>query len=463
MQRHTAVLTRIRDDLIQCLSAVPEAPCTAASLFPAAGFDAQAPELDTPFLFEHAATAAFSALNYKIHGQFGLLDPAHCVLSLRGERYLQMNHEPVNLWDPMSGMYRAADRSLMMAQCNFPHHRQSFLRALGLSESASRAEADAAARAFPTAAALERAALAQGAVVGAVTQDAPDTPSPWRLIEITQRGRSNGPASAAAPRRHRRLRVLDVTRVLAGPVLAQTLCEAGLDVVTLTTEGLPQIEPARLFAGWGKRSCAVRDWTEAAALARTCDVLVQSMAPGKSTALERFVGDGCVVVDISAYSPHAARAGRKGFDSVVQCTSGMFAEQQRWTGSEEGHQPVQALDHLTGLFGALAVLHVLDTAPQNAGFRIAVSLEATARWVQGLGRRPQRVLGGLERMHKTLLRQTRHECALANGRVLGTIRNPLQMRRMLTRPEAVMGKASAAWAASSSDKQEDDDAKASKL
>ena len=152
-------------------------------------------------------------------------------------------------------------------------------------------------------------------------------------------------------------------------------------------------------------------------------------------------------MDISAYADEGVWAGRRGFDSVVQCTSGMFKEQYQWTKQKDGFLPVQALDHLTGLLGALAVIHCLERRAQEGGsYRIRLSLERTAFWLQSMSRRKERILGGLEEIHTRWLKRLSHSVRLSDGKVLGTILNPIQIKgRLPSPPEAVVGQKAFAW------------------
>jgi hypothetical protein len=454
------LLRRIREELQACLFDSTAPLFRVPDSLPPA-----TPVLDTPFLVEVAAAAVFSSVLCKMRpsATAELVDPAHAALALRGERYMMLDGEPLPLWDQYSGMYATKDGSLIQAHCNFKHHRDAWLTALGLVSSASVQEARSSALGFPSAVALEQRVIDLGGAACAVrsppaAQESTELNPVLRtkLIDITRIGECTPRAIQSAAQ----LKVLDFTRVLAGPVLTSVLAECGADVLTITSKGLPQIEPARLHCGRGKRSATMDLKADSAShiktLLTTSDVVVQNMRPGAFDQLLADVGldrighqvPGVILVDIAAYSPAGTWANRRGFDSLVQCATGMFQEQSEWAG-EPTHLPVQALDHLTGLLGALGVLACVEQRARSGGsFRVSVNLERTAVWLQSLPRRPARELGGLQEIHRRLLSVVLEQVALADGRVLRRLQSPLETgleEKLRLQVEATMGAAVAQW------------------
>lgn len=183
------------------------------------------------------------------------------------------------------------------------------------------------------------------------------------------------------------MRVLDLTRVIAGPVATRTLGLLGADVLRIDSPRLPESEDAHADTGFGKRSTRL-DLAEPAdldvlrELAATADVVVAGYRPG---ALDRFgltpeALPGAIVVQLNAWGWHGPWAGRRGFDSLVQAGCGI-AELTR-DGTEPGVLPAQALDHGTGYLIAAGVLRAL-TERQRTGQAawLRYCLAGTAQWL----------------------------------------------------------------------------------
>ncbi len=183
-----------------------------------------------------------------------------------------------------------------------------------------------------------------------------------------------GAAPAAPLGAHARplggVRVLDLTRVIAGPVCGRTLAAHGADVLLVTAAHLPAIAPLVIDTGRGKLSTAIDlrapDGRERlAGLVRDADVVVQGYRPGGIAALgfgpaeAARLRPGIVYVSLSAYGHAGPWAGRRGFDSLVQTASGFNAAEAEAAGTPDRPKPLpcQILDHASGYlmaFGAIA-------------------------------------------------------------------------------------------------------------
>jgi crotonobetainyl-CoA:carnitine CoA-transferase CaiB-like acyl-CoA transferase len=196
------------------------------------------------------------------------------------------------------------------------------------------------------------------------------------------------PASRAAEG----VRVLDLTRAIAGPVCTRTLAAHGADVLRVDSPALPELDQQWIDSNPGKRSALVDFATPDGRaglerLLRDADVVVVGYRPG---ALARFglVADalaveypGLVVVTLSAWGEGTPWQARRGFDSLVQAASGIARVEAR--GSEEpGVLPAQALDHATGYLAAAAALCALARqAREGGGWHARLSLAQTAAWL----------------------------------------------------------------------------------
>ena len=322
--------------------------------------------------------------------------------------FFTLDRRKPELWDPLAGLYRCADGWIRL-HTNFAHHRDGVLRLLGLPEGAqtTRAQvADALARADAqafeseaSAAGLVVAAARSSAVWSAHPQHAADRAAP--LIEIARIGE-------AAPRDWRPLaagdlplaglRVLDLTRILAGPVAARTLAAYGADVLLVNSPRLPNIE-ALAVTSRGKRS-ALADLHVAAdraafeaALAQA-HVLIQSYRPGGLDGLGFGAEDaarlapGIVYVSLSAYATGGPWHSKRGFDSLVQTATGLNDDEATAAGAEAPKPlPVQALDMASAFLIAFGVEAALLRQQREGGsWHVRLSLARTALWLRSLGR-----------------------------------------------------------------------------
>ncbi len=310
------------------------------------------------------------------------LDTRGLAVAVRSERHLRRNGgSPGDPFDPLSAFHRTADGWVRL-HANYPWHRAAALRVLGC------AEADApAAIAGRRAVELEHALHAAGGVGAAVRTEAEwlaEGPVP-PLVEHRVLG-------TAPPRPTGRPRVLDLTRVIAGPVATRTLAAHGADVLRLDPPDRPEIPMQAWDTLPGKRS-ALLDLRSGRAvleeLLAAADVVVAGYRPGALDAFglapeslaERH--PGLVVVTLSAWGHGGRWAGRRGFDSLVQAACGIAVAE----GSPDapGALPAQVLDHATGYLAAAGALLALHRQRARGGtHHVRFALAGTARWLQDL-------------------------------------------------------------------------------
>ena len=313
------------------------------------------------------------------------------------------------LWDRIAGLYACADDRWLRLHTNFAHHRDGVLRLLGLPPGAETPrEAVAAALRDRNAFEFEDAATKAGLVVAAVRSFDEWDRHPHSaalaaqaLVAIERIGDAPPLAWPALPRDASPLdglRVLDLTRILAGPVGSRTLAAYGADVLLVNSPNLPNIE-AIIDTSRGKLS-ALADLREPAgreglrAVLRDAHVFVQGYRPGALAALGFAPTDvaaarpGIVTVSLSAYGETGPWAGRRGFDSLVQSATGFNDAEARAAGAAEPKAlPMQVLDMATGFliaFGAQAAL--LRQQLEGGSWQVRVSLARTGQWLRELGR-----------------------------------------------------------------------------
>jgi crotonobetainyl-CoA:carnitine CoA-transferase CaiB-like acyl-CoA transferase len=218
------------------------------------------------------------------------------------------------------------------------------------------------------------------------------------LFEVIRIGDGDRVRLPEADRPLAGIRVLDLTRVLAGPVAGRTLAEHGADVLRITSKDLPGFpDSVDIDTGHGKLSAdldlhSAEGRGQLEALTTEADVFLQSYRPGALDALgfspERLaqLRPGIVYVTLSAYSHVGPWAGRRGFDSLIQSASG-FVDEQSGGATPPRHLPAQVLDYVTGYllaFGAMVALR--RRAREGGSWLVRCSLVQTANWLWNLGR-----------------------------------------------------------------------------
>lgn len=351
------------------------------------------------------------------------------------ERLFQIDGAPAGGgFAPQSRFWRAAD-GWVRTHANFPWHHEALLRAVGAADDASleaaiavrpaeQVEADVFA-AGGVAAAVRTPARWRADPAGAAVASEPlvarlrlgdADPRPLRCSKCSDSGhkaqRKESDAAASPLRsdfsghgmdnseRKRGhtlpaagVRVLDLTRVIAGPVCSRYLGALGADVLRLDPPHLPDLEPgAPADTLLGKRS-AFFDLADDAAARRLehllagADVVLLGYRPG---ALARFglapedLADrhpGLVIAQLGAWGHTGPWAERRGFDSIVQAASGIAAV-EAGADATPGALPCQLLDHGTGYLTAAAVLDAVVEQRATGGTHLArLSLARTALWL----------------------------------------------------------------------------------
>jgi crotonobetainyl-CoA:carnitine CoA-transferase CaiB-like acyl-CoA transferase len=316
------------------------------------------------------------------------------------------------VWDKLSGLYRCggdAQPGWVRLHANFAHHRDGALRLLGLptGPQTDRAAVGAALQRW-RADDFEAAAADAGLVVAAARSfDAWDAhPQAVALAAqpvVSLQRIGDAPACPWEPWQAGGqpldgVRVLDLTRILAGPVAGRTLAAYGAEVMLVNGPGLPNIESiadtsrGKLSVLIDLKSATGRDTLRG--LVRQARVFLQGYRPGALAALGFGPGDlaalapGIVAVSLSAYGPEGPWAQRRGFDSLVQTATGFnVAEAQAFGVAEPRALPLQMLDYAAGYllaFGAQAALW--RQAREGGSWHVQVSLAGVGRWLRSLGR-----------------------------------------------------------------------------
>ncbi|KAF5315055.1 hypothetical protein D9619_007335 [Psilocybe cf. subviscida] len=393
------------------------------------------------------------------------VDARHAVLSCHSQAYYTTDGTVPSgdTWDTIAGLYRTKENGWVRIHTNFPHHRVGVLSILGIPDTPSSPATKETVRAtiarwdaqeledacaergmcvFRMRSLEEWDASPQGRAVAALpivdvrpiaaTGTAPgtgsgssagDNPNP---TDIHIRGLHQTPNPT---RPLSGLRILDLSRVLAGPVAGRTLAAHGAQVLLVTSPSFPDLPLLDVETSLGKRTVQIdveqSDGRQTlTALARDADVFLQAYRPGALQGKGFGVGDvvrmkmdaagvgkgkqegilsgGIVYASLSAWGWDGPWAGRRGFDSLVQTATGFnydegavfmyYHNQNNAQGIERDGivprpLPMQALDHAAGYFLAFGVHVALIKALRSGGsHEVRVSLAGVGRWVRSLGR-----------------------------------------------------------------------------
>ena len=363
------------------------------------------PVEDTAIACAGSALLAAAALRSR-RGGLGCgpvrLNRSQVAAAFRSERYLRVNDQPFgDGFAPLSRFWRASD-GWVRTHANYPWHRAALLRALdqtNLADEPGDTEDVAAAIAGYGALELSELVVAAGGIATAVRSPADWAASPQgqaaAAVPLVTGGRVGD-----APARHRApsalpaegIRVLDLTRVIAGPVATRYLAALGADVLRIDPPAYPELPLHAVDGLLGKRSALADFGTPDGLrllheLLAAADVLVHGYRPG---ALDRFglapeaIAErhpGLVVISLSAWGDSGPWGDRRGFDSIVQAATGIALVESA-DGERPGALPCQLLDHGTGYLCAAAALGSLAAQMSGGGTHVrTLSLARTSSWL----------------------------------------------------------------------------------
>ena len=334
------------------------------------------------------------------------IDMRNAAAAFCSEHYTEVATKSImkDFWSPVSGYYNDCNGNWVQLHCQFPHLRDGVLKILGCEndqyavraavEKWNGVDLERECRKNKLCVALVRSqiewrehahakALAQLPVIEIIKiGDAPPKP----LLESGKRPLSD-------------IRVLDLTKVIAGPVCGRTLASHGAEVMRVGAKHLPYLEPLVIDTGLGKKSTFLdlRDKIENDKLSELlidADVFIQGYRPGviskhgfdpEAIAKQR---PGIVYVSLSAYGHSGPWSSWRGFDSLVQSATGIAHEGMTMSGSNKPIPlPCQALDHATGYLAAFGAMVALKRRVEEGGsWMVRISLAQTGLWFNNLGR-----------------------------------------------------------------------------
>lgn len=324
-----------------------------------------------------------------------LPDPDRIAAAYRSDRHLLVDGEAPDVWSPLSRFWRTGD-GWVRTHGNYPHHASALRAGLGLPPDASPDDVSTRLAAMSAGEAREDITGAGGLCV-VVHREDPQGDAMLREHPLVQTRRlADSPVrplpsdSMTAPLAG--VRVLDLTRVIAGPVATRMLAFAGADVLRLDPPHLPEPEWQHFDTGHGKRSALLDVALEESRLHRLlaeADVVVLGYRP---TAMRRL---GLSPEPLAERHPHLVIAqlsawpgadSPRGFDSLVQAESGISWLESA-DGSAPGALPAQVLDHSAGYLLAAAIVDALHgRARSGGGWYVRTSLRRVAAELLGMPR-----------------------------------------------------------------------------
>src|SRR5258707_2267562 len=371
------------------------------------------PQLPSSFRIAAAAQASIAAAGlaaaqiWKLRGgqsQDVAVDMRHAVVECRSERYLRVDGKPPPpAWDAIAGIYRTRDQRFVRMHTNSPHHRDAVCKVLDCKP--ERDDVQAALMQWDGEV-FETAAYAGGCVVALMRshREWSDLPHAKALaalppVKIEKIGEALAKPWPAGDRPLAGLRVLDLSRVIAGPVAGRTLAVHGADVMLISGPDLPAIPWLTIDTGRGKLTSFVELKSEQGLstlrdLLVNADIFSQGYRPraiaslGFSPEDAARINPGIVYVSLSAYGHAGPWAERRGFDSLVQTATGFnHAEGQAADVDGPKELPAQMLDHATGYLMAFGAMMAKARQWREGGsWHVRVSLSQTGRWLWNLGR-----------------------------------------------------------------------------
>lgn len=368
------------------------------------------PVLPTNFFIGTAGAAVISATGLAAANLWELrtgrkqtvsTDVRRAGMAMRSDRFVALDGKIISGWDPVSGIYEAKNGRWLQLHCNYPHHRSRTIEVLGAEETR---DSFAAKVAEWDAFELEEAVTDAGSICGVVR-----SPAEWEahpqstavdalpLLEIFKIGDADPEPLPEGDRPLSGIRAVDVTRVIAGPMCGRTLAEHGADVFRISRPGFPCAKSLVIDTGYGKLAGELDLVSEdgKAAMRRlisSADVFSQGYRPGtiskKGFSPEELakLRPGIVCVSLSAFGYDGPWGHKRGFDSIVQCCTGLVYEHSEGRDGPPIHLPAQCLDYVTGYLGAFGAMEALRRrATEGGSWLVRVSLAQTAHWLRRLG------------------------------------------------------------------------------
>ncbi|KAK0491559.1 CoA-transferase family III domain-containing protein [Armillaria novae-zelandiae] len=335
------------------------------------------------------------------------VDSRHAALEFHSETHYTLDGVKTgSVWDSIAGLYKTRNGGYVRIHTNFPHHRKGILDILDIPDTptVTRFQVQHSLVQWDSIE-FETEAARRGMCVTAYRSfdewnSHPQAEALRGLppVTLTKIGEAPKRRLTGGERPLDGIRVLDLSRVIAGPVAGRALAAHGADVLLVTSPHLPALPVLDADTSRGKRTTQLDLNTQegVAKLRELCeeaDVFLQAYRPGALEAKGFGVGvgrPGMVYASLNAWGWDGPWKDRRGFDSLVQTATGFNADEGAALG-EPGPRPLpmQALDHVAGYLLAFGINAALcKTLTEGGSWEVRVSLAAVGQWIRSLGRVP---------------------------------------------------------------------------
>ncbi|KAF8904080.1 CoA-transferase family III [Gymnopilus junonius] len=353
----------------------------------------------------------------------------HAVLAFHSEAWYTINDSPPEgeIWDTVAGLYQNKGGEYVRIHTNFPHHRSGVLQVLSIPDHPIRATRADVSKALANwdAEEFEDACGKRGMCVFKLRtlEEWNETPQGKALkgakvVDVRKVGEAgkktySHPELEGIKRPLQGVKMLDLSRVLAGPVAGRALAAQGAQVLLITSPNLPALPLLDTETSLGKRTTQLdlnspSDKEKLGGLVRGADVFLQAYRPkgveGKGFGVEDVIkiksgAEGVVYASLRAWGWDGSWSDRRGFDSLVQTATGfnydegkeyqsfLLAQGQGDAKWAPRPLPMQALDHAAGYFLAFGInVGIAKSITEGGSHEIRVSLAAVGQWIRSLGR-----------------------------------------------------------------------------
>lgn len=392
-------------DELRRFAGLPEEAASAVRIHDAG------PTLRTPYRVAECGSAAVGAAAMAAAWLWALrgerrqdvgINSIAATAAMQSYKYMRIDGSPPGaVMEKLTGFYRVRDERWIYLHCNFPNLAARNCEVLGAQATPESLRAKAAGF---DGEALEDALARAGGCGTLVRTEAEWLAHPQGMaaaaeapLEITRIADAPREPLRDGPRPLSGVRVLDLTRVLAGPTCGKTLGEHGADVLRIVGPGLANSGVLDLDTGLGKLSACLDLRVPSQAerlreLAAGCDVFSQAYRPG-SLAQRGFspqalaaARPGIVLISLNAWGHSGPWSERRGYDTVVQAANGMALA----SGADRpAGMPVALQDYVAGYLMASGAMAALARRVTEGGsWHVRVSLAACGEWIRRQGRLP---------------------------------------------------------------------------
>ncbi|KAL6817577.1 putative L-carnitine dehydratase [Trichoderma camerunense] len=248
------------------------------------------------------------------------------------------------------------------------------------------------------------------------------------------------------------IKVVDLTRIIAGPSITRSLAELGASVMRCTAPHLPDVVSLQADLNWGKWNCSIDLREESGRqklkqLILEADVVVQGYRPGT---LDKYgFGEedvikmcenrarGIIHVRENSYGWHGPWKDRSGWQQVADANTGLSYSFGQAMGNDEPVTPIfPHSDYCSGVAGSCAVLiALLRRAERGGSYCIDLSLNYYSTWlIRSVGTYPTQVFDKVWAEHGRPVYRYWHNNGISAPETVKRLRTGPASKRIL-RPE----------------------------